>query len=195
MISNINPQKEFERLVPIAIANACFSVKFSKDNYLDKFSEMEEDMRQYGQHYFIDGGQLNERVMNGIGAQLALEQHLGIRFTKWGQKKPDNIPDMLPVGLKVGVKCSKAPDNAPLISKKAHYPEIIFLIDEHDRSLYHCLGIFSPVDLTHPDFVCDSLKKDPSILEYKTGFYRIDKGVPFTTFNNLKTILNDKWKI
>jgi hypothetical protein len=195
MINRINPQKEFEKLIPFVISKACFSVKLYNDDYLKKFEEMVQDMTDYGNQYAIDGGELNERVKNGIGAQLALENHLGIKFTKWGQKKPDSIPDLLPVGLKVGVKSFKAPKNAPLISKTQSYPEIIMAIDEHDRCLFHCLGVFAPTDLIEKQFVCDTLKKDPSIPDYKTGFYRIDKGIPFNTFNDLLKLTKGKWTI
>ena len=121
----INPQKEFERLVPIAIANACFSVNVSKEAYIDKFNQFANGMRSFGQHYLIDGKEIDKRVRNGIGAQLALEKQLGVTFTKWGENKPDDIPDMLPVGLKVGVKSSEAPRNAPLVAKNIYHPQII----------------------------------------------------------------------
>jgi hypothetical protein len=191
----INPQEEFEKLVPIAISKACFSVKLDNSDYLKKFQDMVDDMTTYGQQYTSDGGELNERVKNGIGAQLALENYLGITFTKWGGKKPDGIPDLLPAGFKIGVKSFKAPKNAPLISKTPSYPEIIMAIDENDKSIFHCLGIFGPTDLKNKEYTCDSLKQDPKIHEYKTGFYRIDKGIPFNSFDQLIKLTKGKWII
>ena len=57
MTNNINPQKEFERLLPDAISNACFSVKLPK-NIIEEYSEMSdkwaEDKKTFGHHYAKD---------------------------------------------------------------------------------------------------------------------------------------------
>ena len=68
-------------------------------------------------------------------------------------------------------------------------------IDENDKSVFHCLGIFGPTDLKNKEYTCDSLKQDPKIHEYKTGFYRIDKGIPFNTFDQLIKLTKGKWII
>jgi hypothetical protein len=196
----ISPQKEFQRIVPIAISNACFSIKLSKELIEDckqKCKGIVENARNYGQHYTDDDGELEERFINGHGAQVALEQHLGIKFTNWNSKKPDNVADLLPIGLMIGIKSFKAPNNAPLIFKDTKYPEIIMAIDENDKSLFHCLGVFSKTKLSYPDFRCDSLIHDPRIKKRntKTGFYKIDVGVPFTTLDDLKKIAGNNWLI
>jgi len=196
----INPQQEFKRLVPIAISKTCFSVKLSKELIEEcktKCKGVVSNAIDYGQHYTDDDRELEERFLNGHGAQVALEQHLGIKFTNWNSKKPDNVADLLPVGLKIGVKSFKAPNNAPLVFKNIQYPEIIMALDENDRSIFHCLGVFATVFLKHPEYICDSLIHDPRIKkrDTKTGFYKIDIGEPFTTFDQLKKIAGKLWTV
>jgi hypothetical protein len=196
---NINPQKEFERLIPIALSKACFSVKFSSDvmkEYNQKSKEISESARKYGQHYSSDGQELDERFINGHIAQVAIEEHLGIKFTEWGSSKPNGVADLLPAGLNIGVKSFKiAQKNAPMISRVVKYPEIIMAIDGEDKNIYHCLGVFSVKVLTYPDFICDDLVKTKAALERKTAFYKIDYGVPFNTFDQLKKIVGPLWTI
>lgn len=200
MINNINPQKEFERLLPIAISNACFSVKLPSDvveEYSDMAYQWAEDKKTFGHHYDVDQKNIHSRSSNGHGAQGALEHQLGVKFTEWmiGNKKLFNTPDLRPIGLEIGVKAFRAPRNAPIIFKNSRHPEIIMCRDENDKYLYHCLGVFGPSVLNFEQYVCDSLIQDPSLLERgtKTGFYKIDVGKPFTTLAELKELAGTKW--
>lgn len=201
MISRtINPQKEFERLLSITLPKACFSVKLDNQT-IEEYSKMSyewaEDKKIFGHHYSVDQKNIHTRSSNGHKAQAALEYQLGVKFTEWmiGNKKLFNDPDLRPIGLEIGVKAFKAPKNAPIIFKYSPYPEIIMCRDEHDENLYHCLGIFAPTDLNNHEYVCDSLIQDPDLLERntKTGFYKIDKGVPFKTLDDLKKLAGNKW--
>jgi hypothetical protein len=195
----IKPQEEFQRLLPDAIANACFSVTFSLDvmeEYRKKATEISNSAKEYGQQYSSDNEQLVERFINGHLAQVAIEKQLGVKFTQWKSTKPDGTADMLPVGLKIGIKSFKVSEkNAPMIPRIIKYPEIIVAIDGLDKNIFHCLGIFKPRDLKEKDFICDSLIKTKSALERKTGFYRIDKGTPFNTLDQLKNIVGPLWTI
>ena len=200
MTNKINPQKEFERLLSITLPNACFSIKLDNQTikeYSKKSDEWAEDKKTFGHHYAVDQKNIHARSSNGHKAQAALECQLGMKFTEWmiGNKKLFNDPDLRPIGLEIGVKAFKAPRNAPIIFKYSKYPEIIMCRDEYDHNLYHCLGVFGPTDLNHPDFVCDTLIQDPDLLERgtKTGFYKIDKGVPFKTLDDLKKLTVPQW--
>jgi hypothetical protein len=67
--------------------------------------------------------------------------------------------------------------------------------DQHDKYLYYCLGLFGPSVLNFKDYTCDSLIQDPDLLERgtKTGFYKVDKGVPFTSLEELQKLTSVKW--
>lgn len=196
----IKPQEEFERLLPDAIANACFSVQLTNDDlekYLVKCNKISDAARKYGNHYTTDSGQLQERFKNGHLAQIAIEKYLNVSFTDWDSIVPNSSADLLPIGLNVGIKSFKAPSNAPMVSRQIKYPEIMVAI-EKDKNIFYCLGVFKPRDLKEKDFICDSLIKDdrdPEIFERKTGFYRIDKGTPFNTLDQLKNIIGPLWTI
>lgn len=199
MINSIKPQEEFERILPDAIAKACFSIEFSKDvmeEYRKKAIIISENAKKYGQHYSSDSQRLEERFVNGHLSQVAIEQQLGIKFTEWGSTNPDGTADMLPAGLKIGIKSFKvAEKNAPMIPRIIKYPEIIVAIDGPNKNIFHCLGVFSCGVLRCPNYICDSLVKTKSALERKTGFYKIDKGMPFNTLDQLKKIVGNLWII
>lgn len=197
---NINPQKEFNRLLPNAIANACFSVELPDalvEEYDVKSYQWAEDKKTFGHHYSVDQKNIHSRSSNGHSAQGALEYQLGVTFTEWmiGSKKLFNDPDLRPIGLEIGVKAFKAPRNSPIIFKYSAYPEIFMCRDEHNTRLYHCLGVFGPSILNFEEYTCDSLIIDPNLLERgtKTGFYRVDLGTPFKSLDDLKKLAGTKW--
>jgi hypothetical protein len=196
----INPQKEFEKNLSIAISNACFTVRLPDDmveEYDNKSYEWAEDKKTFGHHYTLDQKNIHARSNNGHSAQGALEYQLGVKFTEWmiGNKKLFNTPDLRPIGLEIGVKAFKAPKNAPIIFKQSHYPEILMCRDQYDKSLYYCLGLFGPSTLNFKEYTCDSLIIDPDLLERgtKTGFYKVDVGKPFTCLEDLKKLAGTKW--
>jgi hypothetical protein len=195
----INPQKEFERLIPIAIEKACFSVEVPLEKieeYREKITLITEGALRYKNNYAVDYTHLDERMTNGFLGQAALEHYLGVKITGDDMSKPDSSPDMKLCGLNIGIKVSKAAQkNAPLIPDIVKHPEIIMLIDSKNKYLYHCLGIFSHKILQNPEFRCKSLVKDEKAEERKTGFYRIDVGLGFTTFKDLKQKVSPYWLI
>ena len=123
-----------------------------------------------------------KRQRDGKLAEVAVEMLYRIAFIDWtirSNSVASNYPDLLPAGLRIGVKSAMWP-NAPLVSIRNHEPEIFVLISP-DYTHAVVMG-YAPAQLLAEQtesgigdayVLCDSVrngKKDP-----KTGFVAFDE--------------------
>ena len=197
----IIPIVEYRKRLDKALAYSTRIVIPQEDyDLIQAFSkEWAEEKRKAGLHYEKDGRYLDLRSLNGHMGQIALEHHLGKRFTdldpKFGYEK--NTYDLAPIGLKYGVKTHSV-GNPPMIdlhTEDKRYPQIILTRDHSCPRTFHLLGLFPVSLLYHKDFSETKLIYDDELAkrQAKTCFYGVNLGKTFHTHEDLLQYAGDKW--
>lgn len=194
----INPLKEYHRRMEIALSNTP-SIKITEEQrfIVDNFGkDWADNKMKVGMHYTQDSHQIYTRNKNGHKGQVALENYIGKQFTDYDPlfSLDKNIPDLQPIGLRYGVKTNR-PSNPFMIFRNSKYPEILITQDPVDDLKYYILGLFPTSLLNHPDFVCTSLIYNDQVLRKgsKIGFFGVDLGKPFSSYEDLVKLAGDKW--
>ena len=186
----------------------------------DKYAKLEDFANQWkiakeekGLHYATDQNYLAIRSLTGHAGQLALEQHLNVKFTDLDPtfSYDKNIPDLSPIGLKVGIKTHRF-QNPPLLNcipekmyknmdeqtrNKFYYPQIIMSKDPDCEKTFYLLGVYSVNILWHPDYTEKQMIYDESLSNRgtKIPFIGMHRGHVFNNLEELKNIVGPKWTI
>lgn len=211
----INPYKEYKQRLNSMLEKA-IKIKIPDDEYamIKDFAEQWKiEKIKAGVHYTIDQNYMSSRSLTGHAGQIALEHHLNVRFTdldpKFGYEK--NVPDLSPVGLRVGIKTHRF-DNPPLLNylpdtvyqkmdeqtqKKHYYPQIILSRDPDCAKIFYILGVYSVNILWHPDYTEKGLIYDENLANggTKIPFIGLHRGHVFNNLEELKNIVGPKWTI
>jgi hypothetical protein len=194
----IKPIEEYHRRMELALAKAPM-VKITQeqcDRVKTFGTQWADNKMEVGLHYTPDSNQIYTRNTRGHLGQVALENYLGMQFTDYDPifDLSKNIPDLEPIGLRYGVKTNR-PRNPFMIFRNSDYPEILITQDPQCELTYYILGLFPTSLLNHPDFVCTSLIYDDQVLRRgsKIGFFGVDLGKPFSSYDDLVRLAGDKW--
>lgn len=196
-VVEIEPEKEF----PFYQKTDVEIIKYIKENSIrvdilaeeaqkvKTFAKQVVEMKQSESHHIIDGSKQIERFFTGTLGEVALEKILGVRFVDWsvGDSKDYNTPDLKILGLDAGVKTVEL-GKFPLIFKEPKYPEI-FMFREGISAVY-VLGAASVDVLKEYQEDCLVLSPELRSRGTKSGFYGLDKLKSFSSFDELKEVLN-----
>jgi len=175
------------------ITNTFLDVYFTEkdkqrvDDYITRMpkSKWQEKQRRN------DSGQGESRERTGKFAEIAAEKFTGYKFSKdsWGNSFDYDKPDLLPAGLKIGVKGCML--GFPLIRKNrpSTYPEIIVIVDSSE-DFATILGLATPEVLNsshYDDGIKSSNIKKQGI---KTAFAAFEKLSPFYSGKELVSVAN-----
>ena len=131
-----------------------------------------------------------KRHFTGILGEAALENYLQIPIIDYtiSHSSNHNHADLKRHGINVGIKTIEY-SKFPLVEIGAKRPEVI-LIKKQNEPLFWLCGVFMPDDLRK--YSNTSLIWDQNIVT-KTCFYAIDKGIMFTTLEELKIIVGKEF--
>lgn len=129
--------------------------------------------------YWGDGADVYERNVSGKMAEVAVGKWLGQEIVDLsiGESKDYSLPDLLPAGYEVGIKCCRVTSGVPYVPTYPKCPEIICAYDEKQDKLY-IMGLATvEVMKKYGNAKLNGSTVNPN---YKKGFDAFDKLIPLT---------------
>jgi hypothetical protein len=143
-------------------------------------------------HYIEDPKSVLKRWVTGWAGELAVEKHLGVRFSdrSIGASKDYNVPDLSPLGFRVGVKTVNAPD-FPLMKKPSpscYISEGQIVVVHEGEGVFTIAGLAPLEALNEAKSYRDDLVKASGVLRRgeKSAFHKFSMLNPHFSIEDLK---------
>ncbi len=143
-------------------------------------------------HHIKDNRKTTIRFNTGHFGELLVAKYLGLEFfdLSAGRSKDNNIPDLIRVGLAIGIKTSDyQKDNSAVVCRKSDFAEPQIIVVKLSSTTGAIAGYASGEIINA--YRSDEYVKDKRMLDKKTGFYGYKYLVPFANFEELSILAKD----